>query len=149
MKWPKRPLGLLLWCKKLLLGWGSENLNWWRLLFEYKSDWSFVTDCVNSDGECVSMDSENQLCRDQKGNCRLHGSRWRYKCYKVSCQNNRVEIINASKIDHIGAQEDFMILKKNVKLTVDIIIIFFWQNAVLKIRKVILFTSNECYLSFY
>lgn len=60
-----------------------------------------------------------------------------------------MEIINASKIDHIGAQEDLMILKKNVKLTVDIIIIFFWQNAVLKIRKVILFTSNECYLSFY
>lgn len=60
-----------------------------------------------------------------------------------------MEIINASKIDHIGAQEDLMILKKNVKLIVDIIIIFFWQNAVLKIRKVILFTSNECYLSFY
>lgn len=88
------------------------------------------------------MDSENQLCRDQKGNCRSHGSRWRYKCYKVSCQNNRVEIINASKIDHIGAQEDLMILKKNVKLIVDIIIIFFWQNAVLKIRKVILFTMQ-------
>lgn len=67
---------------------------------------------MNSDGECVSMDSENQLCRDQKGNCRSHGSRWRYKCYKVSCQNNRVEIINASKIDHIGAQEDLVILKK-------------------------------------
>lgn len=49
-----------------------------------------------------------------------------------------MEIINASKIDHIGAQEDLMILKKNVKLIVDIIIIFFWQNAVLKIRKVIL-----------
>lgn len=93
---------------------------------------------MNSDGECVLMDSENQLCRDQKGNCRSHGSRWRYKCYKVSCQNNRVEIINASKIDHIGAQEDLMILKKKLKLTVDIIIIFFWQNAVLKIRKVIL-----------
>lgn len=80
---------------------------------------------MNSDGKCVLMDSENQLCRDQKGNCRSHGSRWRYKCYKVSCQNNRVEIINASKIDHIGAQEDLMILKKNVKLIVDIIIIFF------------------------
>lgn len=62
-----------------------------------------------------------------------------------------MEIINASKIDHIGAQEDLVILKKKkaTKLTVDIIIIFFWQNAVLKIRKVILFTSNECYLSFY
>lgn len=61
-----------------------------------------------------------------------------------------MEIINASKIDHIGAQEDLVILKKKAtKLTVDIIIIFFWQNAVLKIRKVILFTSNECYLSFY
>lgn len=92
---------------------------------------------MNSDRECVTMDSENQLCRDQKGNCRTHGSRWRYKCYKVSCQNSTVKIINASKIEtywRTGRFDDFE-KKKTIKLTVDRIIIFFLTECCVKDSK--------------
>ncbi|XP_022286193.1 uncharacterized protein LOC111099117 [Crassostrea virginica] len=51
--------------------------------------------CVDIDGECTTMGSGKQLCRDQFGRCRANGSRWNFRCFDVTCQNGKVEVLKA------------------------------------------------------
>ncbi|XP_062591120.1 uncharacterized protein LOC134252651 [Saccostrea cucullata] len=50
--------------------------------------------CLSTVKECLTITIENQMCRDQHGRCRETGSRWTHDCFGMTCQQNKVSIIN-------------------------------------------------------
>ncbi|XP_062610653.1 uncharacterized protein LOC134272430 [Saccostrea cucullata] len=50
--------------------------------------------CLKTVKECLTLTTENQMCRDQHGRCRENGSRWKHRCFEMMCQQNKVSIIN-------------------------------------------------------